>query len=96
MKKSRKSGYVLQMIYAIAMLVYSCLIIVAGIIAGELQVLDYPAFYLGVLATIAVNVLIIIFVILGKKHIWSNVLILIGTALPILAGCVSIIRLLLF
>ena len=44
MKKGSKAGYVLQMICGIGMLLYSCLVIVAGILTSGLTVLRSPCF----------------------------------------------------
>lgn len=67
MKKGSKAGYVLQMICGIGMLLYSCLVIVAGILTSGLTVLRQPVFYLGVLVSIGGSVLFIVFAILGKN-----------------------------
>lgn len=91
MKKGSKAGYVLQMICGITMLVYSCLVIVAGILTSGLTVLRQPVFYLGVLVSIGGSVLFIVFAILGKKRVWPNVINLIITAFPLLSICISLI-----
>ena len=91
MKKGSKAGYVLQMICGIGMLLYSCLVIVAGILTSGLTVLRQPVFYLGVLVSIGWSVLFIVFAILGKKRVWPNVINLIITAFPLLSICISLI-----